>query len=95
MTAIIEDIKEMYCGVSYTDGSVRRPPALCCPLMITDMECKIRNLHCIPYSVKRWWWKTLANPTKNYIGEKILAIASFKTLLANKCWQLPIRFSLA
>ena len=24
----------------------------------------------IPYSAKRWWWKTLANPTEDCIGEK-------------------------
>ena len=35
--------------------------------------------------VKRWRWKTLASPSENYIGKKILANASLtsnKTLLA-------------
>ena len=26
----------------------------------------------VPYSAKRWRWKTLANSTENYIGEKTL-----------------------
>ena len=34
----------------------------CSPLIM------IRN---IPYSAKRWQWKTLANSTGNYIGKKM------------------------
>ena len=37
------------------------------------------------YCAKRWRWKTLANPTENHIGKKILANASptsNETLLA-------------
>ena len=32
----------------------------------------------ILYSAKCWWWKTLANSTENYIGEKTLVNSNEK-----------------
>ena len=41
-------------------------------------EEHLDNVKQVPYNAKRWRWKTLANSTENYIGEKILVDSNEK-----------------
>ena len=43
---------------------------------------KVKNQ--LPYSAKRWWWKTLANSTEDYLGEKKIGDLALETSLAKK-----------